>query len=559
MNGRLCFKTSEDQYVQIIYPLDKRQLTTRLNVSVRNAHGSWDPILPRNIAADHTTLEFDIDNMRMLRINFDPAQKSYLIKRGIPSSLIVLSDKKNDETQVVSPTPGTKLPALVEEDRVLHLYKTTGLYMRVIESIEGEKAVLDANDKVLKDHHITTEAELKKFFINDSKDLKAEMLPGFRFRPATVIKKGLAVGRYRSNNPAVLIDPREALATHFYKGNVYSNNISPQFNFARPNRIKDRKDLPAGVSKQTEKELRRCGFHWDNYNRNYGMYELDYNENLLHYPLTAVCGVLVGEGAHTCDKALQFKQYIEQMTGKKIKIYHMHPFLGLSLLTDADLAEMRKNEGTDQYSLERCKHLRLWRPEKARPYAALRGDITNIHCSLEHHDPSPQHPVSYTFFANASTPNKLSGKAYVKEGVPLVDMGNDTVFATACWLPGIASDYQRQQTAVCNKLLQTINKLAGLNVKKLELKFVEMNNKQYLQLNYEPLHSVKPEAVLDYIGYDLSKGWKWEMLKTPTGSKVSIRLSVLQSIDTIKNRLRAHVAKLENPQVHNVRKRVDAR
>ncbi len=455
-----------------------------------------------------------------------------------------------------------------KDDAVLKQFQTEGVYIRRLEHEAQEYPVLKENKKTIYFHGITTSDQLRNYFINDKKTGEARLLSNFKFRPTTFIKQGCSVESYMPNKVGLLINPRakSVLATHFFKGNVTSNTISKKFDFFRPGRVKNLKTLENLIGKFEEKKLRRQGAEWDNYNANYAVNVLQRSEILLTYDFDAVLGIVISENKDSASAAIRLWNDYKKETGKSLNFYHYDArLLGLQLVTRSEVLWWLGIRGEDEkfqtrylvssYAKEMEKK-EIYYPDNNSSYGALiKKDPMSrehINCSIEKHNPTQDHPISYSF-----TIDKKEGLAYIKKGCPVVEMEGKSYYDTNSYIPSIVHRYQFNLVNQCNVLLDKLKSDIQhfLHAKNMRFVFAkDPRGKYYLQLHYEQVEkkpAFKPELILSYIGYirgDIQKPWKWELMKT-SDSGTYIRLSVLQSLDLIKKQLN-HL--LEKPIVRKL-------
>lgn len=435
-----------------------------------------------------------------------------------------------------------------KRDTTLECYRTDGVYIRMLSNIKEEIHTVKNNNQILAAKNIKKSEELKQYFTNTGPLGQAKLLAGFKYRPSTLIREGLAIESAGYGGVGLIFNPKapSVHATHFYKDNVGSNSIAFQYLFQRPERIKNVETHSSLLKKLIERECRRCGLIWDNYNRHYGSHSMSHNEILLHYDLDAIIGIVVSERPSAAQEALNLRKLLN----KDIKFYFYNSKYGLKLVPDEEifkLAGITDLYSSYQFNCHKTAKERFLHDVTVPDYDSIYRSIdisrlTEVHCSLEQHNPSIEHPITYSF---SHVDSKIPGKAYFKNGMPIVEINGQQFNDTDNLLPAMATEYQRRKIEECNILLKKLSTemVYKFKIKNINLAAHDDRGKPFLKLSFEnsSLSQSTPDvaSILDYIGYD-HKQWKTELIKSPTSSSVEIRLSVLQSISAISKQLKLH-------------------
>lgn len=461
--------------------------------------------------------------------------------------------KKATLAPTSTPTRIPTAETTASED-VLEKFSTHGVYLRKVVDLKSEIAAFKSNAKALESYHIKTPADLAKYFVLQRSG-KARLVKNFKFRPSTCIIKGLAIKPYAPSRLGLIIDPtaKSTLATHFYKNNINSNRIvAGNCSLERPLGIKNVGSLKNLASKLHEKEKRRRGELWDNYNGNFGLEINDRNEVLEYFmPDGILCIELTPET--DLKGAINFRRKIQALRENKERLI---PFckcdykLGeLELIPEATISEHLKSKKKYCTFLQKNKRPYPDLPENLEASLDMMdmSRLKNISSSLALHPPSETHPVTYEF-----SKKKLQCKTYVEAGMPLIKINRATFFANNNLLPTVACEHQTRQIAVCNALLKNKSLRKRLEVDNISMDFIG-GDKNYLLLSYQGRKGLSPQTLLEDMGYNTGE-CKWKLEDEIHPGETKICLFVLQAIDPMVKKLR-ELTKLAELEVAPVEER----
>jgi len=432
------------------------------------------------------------------------------------------------------------------------LYKQKGIFVRIIESVELELKTLNKNKEVLNEKGIKDSAQLKKYFCNSGKKGNNDLLPGFLYRPATFIKEGFKIDTYISSL-GLMINPFASAtwATHFYKRNIRSHAIASDFEFSRPiGGAKETGSLSKLIEKLTENEKRRRGEEWDNYNRCYAAPYLDHNEVLLSYLPESIIGVFFSDYHLYAKSAIKYKLELESILKRKMPVFFYEAKTAqLSDISNNEMAYLAGyQEEKNEFIIDSNRRFlnlilneyKLIHSDRFPAYQKMNpADLEEIKCSLAQANPSPACPVKYSFVGLKT--HNLKGEAYVENGLPVIEVNTMRYYDSNHLLFRIACEHQKRLVKLCNQLLNNKVIMDRLLVKYIQLELVH-NPKTFLRLTYEPLKSFEPSYILNRIGYNLSKNWKWEQMSVLISSSIVLRLSIVQSLDAVYNTLQSYLS-----------------
>jgi hypothetical protein len=447
----------------------------------------------------------------------------------------------------------TKSQSNQPDDTVLKKYQSTGLYIRSPNDFDAETEILKKNAEIMKSHGIKNSQQLKAYFTNDEKSGDAKLLPDFYFRPATLIIDGLAIKPILSDRVTLLINPTSpsVFSTHFYKNNVNSYSTSKQYFFKRPfNGAKDKESLSGISNKLVEREYRRRGEAWDNYNRHFGNNIIAHNELFMTYSLDAIVG-LVANPSQAQESVKFYFQYLNA-TGKALPFYYYDMNVGQLYQLEIDnlitWCFNADNENTDhRLLLSHLKSSNILYPDLDDAYSKFNLDsLLTIQCSLEDKSaPHQKHPIHYPFIYKNSANKKLHGGAYMQNGFPVIELEGKRYFDANGYMQSIIAQYTREQIQASNLLLKNKNILQALGVNTISIDMVR-DDKLSLVLTYQTINqNVKTQDILQKIGYSPTQ-LKWKVISEAALPDVQIRLSVLQALSGIHQTLKTYTTKPEH-------------
>ncbi len=432
---------------------------------------------------------------------------------------------------------------------------TSGIhYIRQLRSanFNAELNVLNSNAAILKN----TAVDAKTFadcYSASSRNSDHKELVGFRFRPMQLVSNDWRMRYFEEQKQrtyGVAINPSTVKVFFRYKDNIFSDKLkNSTFNFERPHRKKALLDLVALRKKLEEREARRRGETWDNFGKHYGNPTTAHNESLGTYDLNDITGILIADNVDSAKAAIDLWKAVCKNTNRDVPFYRYSSISGMMVVTKDEAlfwAGIRMKNAPrflpyDRNPVEQFQQRGIITDEaqlNASIYGSFYVDlITDLTCSLATHKPSKEHPISYSF-----TYLNYQGKAYVKDGIPVIEMAGKCYYDKKGFLPKIALDYQKQQVNnIQDKLQFHVDKSLGLENFKFAL---DEKPKPCLMIQYNKSLDHSAEKVLNYIGYD-TKIHKWEVLTHPNEPVVIIRLPVVQAIDNINKRIESYQAILE--------------
>ncbi len=437
---------------------------------------------------------------------------------------------------------------------VLEKYARTGLYIRRITDGESELKILKKNAAIIRSLGITSCADLKRSFFQDLEDDSMPELEDLRFRPATFVKQGIPIEVFQMDESfGLIIDPALVYPVFLYKKNVFSDKIGKNkknYNFFRPYRRHDLKTQAALVDKMHELNYRRLGLIYDNYDGTFAKLKLPRTESLLYLPeIHEIIGLEVSSSTNIA-KAYSFRTLLQEELQKNIYFYQYHIEQGeFTIIPEKLIQDCLKNKALIE--------------DRLSPYPTFPDHYTyflkGITSSLSR-EPLAKHPLTYEFTATSdlNKENKLRCKTYFKDGTPLIQDDQARLFCDKKGvIPKVAALYRLKKLKVCAQLLNDEKIMHHLGVSWIQLKSETVNRangiseyKKILVLSFTPVSFVNFETLLEDIGYDPAQHWKWEQMKTsPTGA-IKIRLSVLQSLDFIEQKLMALKESLAKEPAH---------
>lgn len=426
------------------------------------------------------------------------------------------------------------------KDPVIERFEKNGIYIRKIFSGTDELSIIENNAQALAMKGVKSTAELRKFFEKNRRG-KIKRIDGFLFRPATFIKKGLAINTFTKFGFGVLIDPiaDSARAAALYKRCVFSYEIkTTDISLDRFNGAKDT-GSPVELSKKlTEIEARRKGEQWDPYNRAFGQDSMPYDEVLLSYDIDAIIGITIGPDTDM-NEALEFQKKMLEKTHKIIYFYQYDTQGELTRVPESIIEKFKKN---NRNLLTEDKTVYPELPNE------IRKDILGAKrsaCSLENNSPpSSRHPVEYHI---QTKPKQLECKAYFEKRRPIIRVKGKKYLGTGKDMLSIVHNHQARLVKNAEKLLKNKNIAArlGINFCSLEM-FTDA--KPFLVLTYQPCSAKNHdyESILELMGYDPNQ-CKHELLTSENKNEIRIRLSVLQALDPMVKKLKSFKPILPEP------------
>lgn len=426
---------------------------------------------------------------------------------------------------------------LESKDIVLKKYADGGVYIRKIHNVNAEMIAINTNAEVLKDKSISTVEQLKKYF-EPGTEGKIPLLPHFRFRPATLVKKGLSINIFSSFGAemSVLIDPEgsSTFAAYWFKENMSSVNIQyGNYPLVRPGRVKDVGSINQLLQKLEELNTRRKGEEWDSYLRVYGNDKLAHNEVLLTYQANDVLGIEISKNT-IMIQALRFREALRESTGRLVKFYQYDVAQGVLTVI--------KEKGFEDYKSSR----RVTIPALKQPYNPLpvnlidsisTDSLTQLTSSLRKFPPSKQHPIYYRFtFMHGQ--EQLKCKAFFDKSanVPVIKIKNKGKFIDDNVTQKISHEHYSRLLVACNDLLKDKDMKARLEVTHIAISYCpngQYRYKPHLKLTYQPekVESISDQKLLELIGYPAD--CKFERVLSDKLNEITIRLPIIQSLDSI--------------------------
>lgn len=179
------------------------------------------------------------------------------------------------------------------DEKILPLDLKETHLIRALINVDNEASQLEINQKSLKEAKINTTEEFK-FYIQ----LNKKSPDNFKWRPCSMIRKGLTFSLFAGEEIAVIIDPsslKGTLLPYLYKKNAYSALVASScFEYERKKGpYKNKKSLEQLTLKMLEEDKRRKGIMVDIGLHYFGKPNLPYTEILCSYSLQGVAGIVV--------------------------------------------------------------------------------------------------------------------------------------------------------------------------------------------------------------------------------------------------------------------------
>lgn len=396
---------------------------------------------------------------------------------------------------VYNPENSQNVKTFLYDEDVLVQYNNFGLIVRVLQhaNVNDELNVIKQNNKVLKDLNLSEPEQLRAYLIDQEKKGRDVVAPpGFKWRPATFVRKKLPVVLYgNKKNPEGII--LIISATHNktkivfgYKGVILSNiakNNRLKYLRNETTRAKGLDSINDLADKLSETNDRRNGLKEDTYLRHLGHPTLECTEVLLSsYEKIIGIGVI----GFTKKAMLMALKERETVQNPKLKLYRysikdgfreitQHEIEKQMALADAEtgIVEIPPTE-LELKSIELEKELNI-------------HNVTNIVNLAESKRVSFLNPVKFKFNLNGN-----ECFAYMKDGMPCIEFNkngeNIIIIDSKSFLREIYKKYCEQTIEALNLTLTDIDchtQLKSMGINALLFTLITRSNKRKLYVRMD--------------------------------------------------------------------------
>ena len=434
---------------------------------------------------------------------------------------------------------------------LMEYYKQYGLFMRIlkttnitdiIQKFNTEISVINTNAKEIIKNNLEDVKQLRASFSEHDKSSAK-----IKFRPSTYIKSGYPILPYIFNNWGVLLNPKSVRAAFHYKRNINSNIITSEgnFDYKRPQRVKELGSLKALSEKIDELEQRRRGAKTDNNNRVLGSLCLPHNECLLTYQAEDILGIVIiidkEISSFLARAAIIARLIYRQCLNLVLPIYCYHPLLGLISITDMDLLRVIYAHSNPLKSyFSEFYQKKLLAVKQANELSIVNANMIMESIEREEKEENGKKSIIYTFkyWDQNKTCNKA--KAYIADGIPIIEIAgkryidNCNIYRTIDALYLISQVEAYNDDLLNNELFrQVINLAFGISGIKLDF-CISSSDKQCFWLFFTPKDNRKIDysRLLSALGYN-PIFYKWEVVRVE--EKNCVRLSVPSTILEMRN------------------------